>query len=993
VACRRRTQAGRLVLGAHRFHDLIPFRVREILLVSSPYDAFILEEAGRLSDQLYNDFSALDLSSPPRVWQASSSQEALERLKRNRFDLILVMSSLGGESINDFARKVRKIHPGKPIVYLGLDAREVKEAQAVLDYEVVDSTYLWTGDSSVLLGMVKVVEDRLNADHDTAAGVRVILVIEDSARYYSTFLGLLYEELMKQAKSLYFEGLTDLQRRLHSRSRPKILLATTYEEGITLYKRYKDNLLGLICDIRLPRGGELDAKAGFSFARRARRDLPDLPVLFQSAEKENAGEAAEMNSLFIDKLSREVQQGVEAFLANHLGFGDFVFRSPDGTEIARASDVAELQEQVARVPLECIEFHASHDDFSIWLMARSEFALAANLRPKKISDFESIEALRHHLLEHLRQTRHRGKRGIVTEFRSQRHERDDFARIGEGSLGAKARGLAFLHRQFGRLEERPSSTLPVKIPRTVVLTTEIFDECFDDELVSWAVANDSDDEVASRICGMPLPDSLMKDLENIAQAIPGPLAVRSSSLLEDSASQPFAGIYATLMIPNSTTDATQRRDQLARAIQLVFASTFYRNACAYRDSTGAPARLEKMAVMIQKLVGTTHGTRFYPTISGVALTRNFYPIGPQKPEHGVVHLALGLGRMIVDGGLSLRFSPRHPGVLPQIGTPRSALKSTQREFYGVDLSNDGSVDPMAAVRTWDLKDAEEDGTLALVGSVLSMGDERLVEDLSTAGPRIVSFYNILKHGSLPLVETVRRLMGISRRGLGRQVEIEFAVQTEHAKSGLWCNPELIALQVRPMTARPTLASPPQLEYAPDDLLCSSLDTLGHGVDRAIRDVVYVKPQTWEPGHNTQIAGEIGQINDTLQSKHRPFLLIGPGRWGSADEWLGVPVQWSQISNARAIVEASPATYQVEPSQGTHFFQNITSLRIGYFTLPPGSPHRPGSGEFIDVDWLDEQAAEDETTYLRHVRLDEPLTVALRGREGQGLIAKPGAESL
>ncbi|MDH3522157.1 MAG: hypothetical protein OES32_01095 [Acidobacteriota bacterium] len=981
-------------MGAQRFHDLIPFRVREILLVSSPYDAFILEEDGRLSEQLYNEFRALDLSSPPRVHQASSGREAMKRLEKAWFDLIIVMSSLADQSINDFARSVRRRYANKPIVYLALDPRELEDVETVLDHEVVDSTYLWTGDSSVLLGLIKLVEDRMNADHDTAAGVRTILVLEDSPLQYSGFLGMLYEELMKQAKSLYFEGLNELQRKLYTRSRPKILHATSYEQGLELYERYGPSLLGLICDVRLPRAGALDGEAGFRFARRIRADHPDMPVLFQSAEKQNAEKAAELGGLFIDKASRDIGPGVKAFLVEHLGFGDFVFRLADGSELARASDVAELRRLVAEVPAECIEHHASRDDFSVWLMARSEFELAEELRPKKISDFEDIEALRRHLLSRLRDALFRGKSGIVTEFQRGKLSQDHFSSIGEGSLGAKARGLAFLHQRFGDLGRPPSGALPIRVPRTVVLTTEVFDTFVDDELVSWAIACEDDAEVGARFARRPLPDGLEADLEAIATTLPGPLAVRSSSLLEDSAHQPFAGIYATLMIPNIGGSPDRRRDELARAIRQVYASTFLRDACTYRERSGAPAEREKMAVMIQSVVGARHGDRFYPAISGVAVTRNFYPIAPQKPEHGVVHLALGLGRMIVDGGLSVRFSPRHPEVLPQIATPRSALRSTQRNFYGVDLTADGTVDALDAVRSYDLKDAEADGVLGLVGSVFSNADQRLVEDLSLPGPRVVSFHNILKHRSLPLVETLRHLMTVARRGLGREVEIEFALQIDEAGSGgLWCNPELLALQVRPMTARPTLASPPKSRFAPEDLLCASSNTLGHGVEREIRDVVYVMPQSWRPSQNRRIAAEIGGINDALRAEKRPFLLIGPGRWGSADEWLGIPVQWSQISNVRAIVEASPANYRVEPSQGTHFFHNITSLRIGYFTLPLGCPLTGKGKEFIDLDWLDEQPAASTTEHLRHVRFDEPLTTVLRGREGRGLIVKPGAESL
>ncbi len=975
-----------------RFHDLIPYRVREILLVSSPYDAFILEEDGRLSDQVYNDFRALELSAPPRFHHASSSHEALRRLQQTRFDLILVMSSLVGDSINRFSAAVRELYPGKPIVYLALDPRELEDAERSLDPTVVDRSFLWTGDSSVLLGLIKSVEDRLNTPQDTAAGVRVILVLEDSPRFYSTFLGLLYEELMTQAKSLYFEGLTELQRRVYIRSRPKILLATSYEEGVELVDRYRDRLVALIGDIGIPRNGSLDERAGLDFARRLKDSLPDLPMLLHSAEPENAAAAEELGVLFFDKGSRKIVRTVKSFLAEQLGFGSFVFRLPDGTEVARAADVRELSERLEEVPLESIEFHAAHDHFSIWLMARSEFALAEQLRPKKISDFPDVEALRRHLIDNLRATRYRDRRGIVTEFADGETDVGPFSRVGEGSLGAKARGLAFLHQRLHREDLPQIGPLPVRVPRTVTLTTEVFDAFVDDDLVAWAIACDDDNAIDRRFVERPMPAGVERTLDAIAEQFDGPLAVRSSSLLEDSAHRPFAGVYATLMIPNCSTPQ-QRREELSEAVRRVWASTYYRDACSYRESTGAPTEREKMAVMIQELIGGRHGDRFYPAVSGVALTRNFYPIGPQRPEDGVVHLALGLGRMIVDGGLSLRFSPRHPGVLPQTAAPRVALRSTQRHFYGVALSGDGTVDPMDAVQRFELGDAEDDGVLELVGSVALPDEERLVEDLSRQGPRLVTFHNILKHRSLPLVETLAQLMALARRGLGRHVEIEFAVHATSPAGGVWCNPELVALQVRPMTARPTTASPPALEFREEDLLCRCSNALGHGVEKAIRDVIYVKPKTWEASRNRTIAGEIGKLNRSLHAAGRPFLLIGPGRWGSSDEWLGIPVQWSQIAGVRAIVEASPAQYQVEPSQGTHFFQNITSLRIGYFTMPPGSVGKAQSGDFLDLDWLDGRDAEAETAFVRHVSLEEPLTTVLRGREGEGWIVKPGAEAV
>ena len=668
----------------------------------------------------------------PRVHQASSGKEALKRLAGAYFDLVVVMSSLADQSVNEFAHSVRRLYPKKPIVYLALDARELEDLEDVLDREVVDSTYLWTGDSSVLLGLIKLVEDRANADPDTASGVRTILVLEDSPTHYSNFIGLLYEELMKQAKSLYLEGLNELQRKLFTRSRPKILHAVSYEEGLGLYERYGSYLLGLICDVRLPlRGGpRRRSRVQVRPARPARPSGPARALpLGREANEEKRGEHSEVSSsarrrghgVRSARLPRRAPRVRRLHLPTSRRYRGRARHGRGGAAAPHRRGAAHS-----------IEHHASRDDFSIWLMARSEFDLAETLRPQKITDFDSIEDLRRHLSSNLQDALLRSKSGIVTEFRRKRVAQDHFSSVGDGSLGAKARGLAFLHQRFSMIESPPRGTLPIRVPKTVVLTTELFDAFVDDELVSWAVDCEDDDAIIERFTTRPLPQGLAGDIEAIVKAFPGPLAVRSSGLLEDSSHQPFAGIYATLMIPNSSTSATRRREALARAIRLVYASTFSCEACAYRERSGAPAEREKMAVMIQSVVGARHGERFYPTVSGVGLTRNFYPIAPQRPEHGVVHLALGLGRMIVDGGLSIRFSPRHPEVLPQIATPRSALRSTQRNFYGIDLATDGSVNPMDAVRNYDLSDAEHDGTLALVGSVYSNADERLIEDLSLA---------------------------------------------------------------------------------------------------------------------------------------------------------------------------------------------------------------------------------------------------------------------
>jgi len=1009
-----RWAGGRRQSPARRFHDLTPYRIREILLVSSPYDAFILEEDGQLTEQVFHEYRGLSLSGPPRVNHAASGREALERLRVRRFDLILVMSSLAEMGVNEFGRKVRKMRPNKPIVFLALDQKELDKAREALDTEVIDGTFLWTGDSKILLAIIKFIEDRENVDHDIEkANLRVILVLEDSPRYYSSFLGMLYEELMKQSRSLYSEGVNELQRRMYMRSRPKILHARTYEGGLELLTRYRCNLLALISDVRIPRGGELDAGAGLDFVRHARELLPDLTVLVLSAESENRERADEMGLLFVDKTSETLLGEISDFLRSNLGFGPFVFRArEDGPEVARARDVREFERILETIEPEAIAYHAAHDHFSIWLMARSEFELAETLRPKKIEDFQGIEDLRRYLLEELRDVREAIERGAITDYRRENFDRDLFSRIGGGSMGAKAQGIAFLNHRLADLDPAFFGKLPVVMPKTVVVATEIFDEFIQrDELGAWALEETDDLAIAERFLARPLPSALIGDLRIVVERMRRPLAVRSSSLLEDSMHQPFAGIYATLMIPNAGDDAEQRLQQLAAGIRLVYASTFFQNAKAYRHTTATRADREKMGVIVQTLIGQAHGQRFYPAVAGVAHSYNFYPLGPQRPEDGVVHLALGLGRTVVDGGLALRLSPRHPGVLPQLATPKAMLRSTQRHFFALDLASLGPAtakDLFATVRRYELADAEQDGALAAVGSVLSRDDQRLRDDLSAQGPRIITFNNVLKNRPIGLLESISRLLELAREGLGCEVEVEFA-----CRLGAWgpsfavgdgpTDPELDALQVRPVAARTMLAEPSRLRFTREETLCASTQCLGHGVETALRDLVYVCRDRWKAAHNKDIAREIGQLNDELGKEERPYILIGPGRWGTSDEWLGIPVAWSQISNVRVMVEASPAGYEVEPSQGTHFFQNITSLQIGYLTVPPGAEkgeaENGGAGKdaakgaWVDWAWLDAQEPTRKTAHLRHLRFEQPFTVVLDGRHNRGTITRPGARGL
>ena len=989
----------RQAVSVRRFNDLMPYRVHEILVVSSPYDAFTLQEDGHLTERMFLEYREVSLSSSPRFTHAANGEEAIALLETRRFDLILAMTSLADTDVAAFGRRVKDLRPGLPVVVLVLNRREVGLIRDLADLDCLDGFFVWSGDLVILLAVIKTVEDRINADHDVDRGnVRVIVIVEDSPQYYSSFLGVLYKELMRQSLSLYSEGLSDLYRRMYMKSRPKVLHARSFEEGVELLTRYRDNVLAVISDVRIPRGGRLDPQAGLDLARLARRNDPELPLLMQSAEVRNREIAAELGAAFLDKNSPSLLAEIGDFLSFRLGFGDFVFRSPDETEFDRARDLRELEEKLSTIPEELLVYHASHNHISIWLMARSEFELAEELRPKKISDFPTVEACRRHIIRSIRESRERAHRGIVSDFAPEHVATDPFTRIGGGYLGGKARGIAFFHQALADADPGDFAGLPVEVPRTIVITTDEFDRfLLRDDLREFAFNCSDDREIGARFLEGRLSDELTSHLEIVVERFEGPIAVRSSSLLEDSIHEPFAGIYSTLMIPNGDADPRRRLRELGDAIKLVYASTFSANAKSFLAATGNRVEEEKMAVILQPVVGRRYGRRFYPHYSGVAHSHNYYPIGPQRPEDGVVHLALGLGRQIVEGGLALRFSPRHPRVIPQFGDPRILLDSTQRGFWALDLDRDllrAGTDLYTTQQYFDLAAAEEDGSLSAVASVYSPVDRQIRDDLGVQGPRVVTFNNILRYKAIPLPETLDRVLRIAERGLGCGVEVEFAGDLGEwgrpRRPGRDRGPALHVLQLRPLASRASLTEVARVGFSRSDTICSSRGSLGHGVIRDIRDIVYVRRDNWDPANSKRIAREVGRANELLRENGRRFVLIGPGRWGTGDEWLGIPVQWAQISAAKVIVEASPSGYRVEPSQGTHFFHNITAQGIGYLTLPPGADKGDSAAEYyVDWSWLDSQPAFRETEYLRHLRFEEPLTVMLDGRSGFGLIGKPG----
>ncbi len=980
-------------------HLLMPIRIRDVLLVSSRYDAFVLEEDGHLTEQVFLEYRSLSLSSAPRFTHVTTEQAAIELLQSRRFDMVLMVAREATWDLIEFGRRVKQIQPDQQVVVLGFENADMSRLKPRVGPDTVDALFVWNGDAKILLAIIKSIEDQANVDNDIqVAGVRVILVVEDSISYASSFLATLYPELMKQSHSLFFEGLNRLQRLLRMRTRPKVLLAKTHEEALELYEAYRDNLLALVSDVGFPRGGELDREAGLRLVRRVRGELPDLPVLLQSANRDHALPAAEQGVQFVTKDSPALMHTVRQFLVDYLGFGPFVFRLADGTEVARASDVRELSECIRRVPIESLEYHARRNHISNWLMARSEFELAEILKPQDVGDFDSLEEMREFTLAALEARFRQVRRGVIADFSTTEFDPESlFLRIGDGSLGGKARGIAFLnHLLTDEYDDGRVAGLPVQIPQTFAVATQAYEQFMDAaELWQLASADLTDAQILKRFLAADLPEEITRDLRSILEQVNGPLAVRSSSLLEDDMLHPFAGIYGTVMIPNLSADTPTRLADLSRAIKTVYASIWFANARAYLDNTGHRVEEERMAVILQRVVGRRHGPRFYPDFAGVAHSYNYYPLGPLRAEDGVVQAVLGLGRLVVDGGQSMRFCPRHPAVQPQFASPGLVLKNSQRAFYALDLERswdepDAGFDGNQVL--CDLPQAVEDDTFQAVGSVYDAPNDRITENFLQQGPLVVTFANVLKHGAIPLAPALAELLETVTEAMATPVEMEFACDM-----GDWGRrlhrgqrrrePVFYPLQVRPILARHALHEVHPDQFDPEQIVCRSNQALGHGHFTDIRDLVYVKRDRFAPAAAPAIAGEVARLNTALGKQERSYVLIGPGRWGSSDHWLGIPVQWSQISSARIIVEASPEGYNVEPSQGTHFFHNLTALRLGYFTIPPGADRdRPRRDSFVDWDWLDRQPAVAETEHLRQVRPERPLVAYIDGRSGLGIIA-------
>lgn len=966
------------------FHELMAHKVREILLVSSPYDAFILEEDGSLASRIINEYSGLNLSLPPRVTRTASAREALEQIEEKAFDLVITMPFLGEMDARALSAAIKEKRPELPVILLAHSQRTLRLFEERGAYPHIDRLFVWTGNSDLLLALVKHVEDALNVDRDTRrAMVRVLIFVEDSAVYSSSILPLLYKEIVQQTQAVLKAGLNEEHRLLTMRARPKILMAETYEEAEGLYEKYRDFLFGIISDARFPRGGLRDPEAGLQLLRRVRKEIPDLPLLMLSSQPENREAARAVPAAFLDKNSPNLMEEIHDFFLSHLGFGDFVFRTPGGREIDRARDLRELAEKVKDLPDESLRYHADRNHFSNWIMSRSEIALASRLGEKHTGDFETLDEVRRYIISNVQAVRLWRQRGVVARFSRDTYDGEvmDFARTGDGSLGGKARGLAFmlgLLQEESELHDRYPGVV-IGIPKSLVIGTDGFrDFVRENGLRHLAEEGIPDERVREAFLAGSLPGWLVRDLEVFLAEHRWPLSIRSSSRLEDAHFQPYAGLYATRMIPNNQESFSDRLDDLLQAVKAVYASTYCQGPKAFSRSTGNKHREEAMAVIIQRLTGCRNGDYFYPMISGVLQSHNFYPVGPMTPEDGVAHVALGLGKTVVEGERSLRFCPRYPEALPQFSTVDDILDNAQRYFYALRMT-DGGPDRLERL---EVDDAEDHPAVRALSSVYVPEEHRLRDSGGPAdAPRVLTFAPVLKHGRFPLPEILCDFLELGQRAMGCPVEIEFAADLA-AREG---DPDRFHfLQMRPLVTHQhqhaVEISEPEMEAA----ICRSRKSLGNGRDEAVVDVVYVRPDTFEARKTRDVAREIGQLNAELVREERPYLLIGPGRWGTADPFLGIPVQWRDISGVRAMVELRGAELQADPSQGSHFFQNITSLGVYYLTVDPAD------GDRIDWDWLKRLETVRETENLRHVRAKRPFRLKADGRRARCVIL-PGEE--
>jgi CheY-like chemotaxis protein len=967
-------------------------RILNVLLIATRYDTFMLEDDGRIDEQIFNEYTSLSLRYPPRFTQVTTEKEALEAMANNHFNLVICMPNMDDSDTFATANHIKSAYPNVPIIVLTPFSKEVSRRIANANLSAIDYVFSWLGNSELLLAIIKLMEDRMNIDDDIAeVGVQTILLVEDSIRFYSSALPHLYKFVLEQSKEFSKEALNAHQQTLRMRGRPKILLARSYEEADALYSKYKNHTLGIVCDMSFNREDRKDSFAGYKFGCRVRNEDRFVPIIFNSSETSNRIYANELGCSFLDKNSKTFPQDLRKEIMNNFGFGDFIIIDPHTKqEVMRIRSLKDLQRKIFDIPVESLIYHLSHNHFSRFFYSRALFPIAEFLKDIDISDYADMNEARQLIFDAIVGYRKMKNSGIVAVFEKDRFdEYSNFARIGEDSLGGKGRGLAFMgqmiKRKAGEIEELfPKAR--IRIPKTVVLTTDIFDQFMEsNNLYDIALRDLPDEEILQHFVKATLPISLIEDLVAFFEVLKTPVAIRSSSLLEDSHYQPFAGIYSTYMIPKSD-DPYEMLEKVSQAVKGVYASVFYKDSKAYMTATQNLIDQEKMAIVLQEVVGQAYGNRFYPTISGVARSLNFYPVGAERPEDGIANIALGLGKYTVDGGITLRFSPRHPHAILQTSSLEYALKETQTQFYALDLdslsSDRFSTDDAYNLLKLSVKEADKDGTLQYLASTYDAADQRLLDGYYP-GPmrKVLTFSGVLQHDVFPLAKIMDYILQLSQAEMGRPVEIELAFNLEK-KADKTVEGVFYLLQIRPIVDSKEMMEEDLSQIPEADTLLYAKQALGHGITSDVQDVIYVKTDAFNAAHNPEIVAEIDRINRQMVDENRTYLLIGPGRWGSSDPWLGIPVRWPQISNARVIVELGLENYRIEPSQGTHFFHNLTSFGVGYFTINPYL-----SDGFFDEAFLNAQPAVEETEYLRHVRFAQALTVKIDGKKGLGVVMK------
>ena len=975
-----------LVFRDTPFANLMNKRIYNVLLIATKYDSFMLEDDGRVDEQIFNEYTSLSLRYPPRFTQVTTEEEALNELKNRNFELIICMPNMDNRDIFAAASEIKVHYPNIPIVVLTPFSKEVSKRIANEDLSAIDYVFSWLGNSELLLAIIKLIEDKMNAPDDTASvGVQIILLVEDSIRFYSSALPHLYKFVLEQSQMFAKEALNDHQRTLRMRGRPKIKLARNYEEAVRIFDQYRDNMLGIISDMSFMHNGVKDPYAGYKFGQYVRKTGLIIPFVLESSEASNHVYAKELNASFIDKNSKSYPQDLKKKIMQRFGFGDFVILNPHTKEeIMRIKDLKDLQKKVFQIPDDSLVYHLSRNHFSRFFYSRAMFPPAEVLKHVDVSDYKDMDEARKLIFDLIVQYRRMKNTGVVAVYQKDRFdEYSNFARIGEGSLGGKGRGLAFIGAMVKRYPKLESDNFAVNIPKTVVICTDIFDEFMETNELYPVALGDADDETILRyFLRASLPSRLIEDLMAFFDVVKSPIAVRSSSLLEDSHYQPFAGIYSTYMVPKIEEKYDMLRT-VSDAIKAVYASVFYKDSKAYMTATSNLIDQEKMAIVLQEVVGSRYNDHFYPTMSGVARSLNFYPIGNEKAEDGIANIALGLGKYIVDGGQTLRFSPRHPHSILQMSTMDFALRETQTRFYALDLKNMAeafSVDDAFNLVKLGLKDADAEGSLKYIVSTYDPYDQIIRDGYYPGGRKILSFVNILQHDVFPLADTLDQILRIGQQEMGRPVEIEFAVNmdpSDHTRATFYL------LQIRPIVDNKEIMDEDLSLVKNEETILSSTSVLGHGIVGDVQDIIYVKTGAFNSSNNQLIAYEIEKMNRSFTDQEKGYVLVGPGRWGSSDSWLGIPVKWPHISNARVIVECGLENYRVDPSQGTHFFQNLTSFGVGYFTVNPFK----GDGWF-DEAFLNAQPAVEETEYLRHVRFDAPITIKMDGKKSLGVVLKP-----